>query len=132
MIILDYIINNTDRHLNNFGFREESNGNINGMTKIFDNGNSLYCDLSIDDIKSILNNPISYKRFDKAKPFKSKHSKQIKVIKNLPNIKLDFDGKSIEEIVMDYSEYIGELRAKAIILLMTRRLKDVRELYSEK
>lgn len=49
MIAFDYIINNTDRHLGNFGFlRNATTGEYLGPAPIFDNGNSLWFDEPIE------------------------------------------------------------------------------------
>ncbi len=45
MLQFDYLINNTDRHMGNFGFiRDVNTLKIWGMAPIFDNGNSLWFD----------------------------------------------------------------------------------------
>ena len=52
-LIFDFIVNNIDRHFNNFGYI------INEKIRycpIFDNGLSLYSDLSLEDIKAINKN----------------------------------------------------------------------------
>ena len=43
MLVLDFLIDNKDRHSENFGFEFDENGKIH-FAPIFDNGNSLYYD----------------------------------------------------------------------------------------
>lgn len=48
MIVTDFILSNTDRHLNNFGFLYEPDMHrITGMAPLFDTGNSLFYDSDI-------------------------------------------------------------------------------------
>ena len=52
MIVLDYIILNEDRHLNNFGaIRNAQTLEWQGMAPIFDSGNSLGCDKTVRMMK---------------------------------------------------------------------------------
>lgn len=48
MLVLDFIIDNKDRHSENFGFEFDENGKMNFAT-IFDNGNSLYYDDGLNE-----------------------------------------------------------------------------------
>jgi len=69
MLVLDYIIANTDRHLGNFGFLRNANTlEYEGFVPIFDSGTSLWCDGSIISNRS------------ESKPFKKNHSSQIKLV----------------------------------------------------
>jgi hypothetical protein len=46
MVICDAIMANTDRHLNNFGLIRDVNSlEIVGIAPLWDNGNSLFCDV---------------------------------------------------------------------------------------
>lgn len=126
-LIFDFVVNNIDRHFNNFGY-------IINVTKkycpIFDNGLSLYSDLSSEDIININKKPYLYKRFDKAKPFAPKHFSQIKLIKNLPKIDLSFSNEEFISILKEYEIYLGKERFNAMEQLLKGRLDYVRELYS--
>ena len=67
MLTIDYLIANTDRHLNNFGaIRNADTLEWIGMAPIFDSGTSLWCEQLID------HNP--------SKPFKTNHKQQIKLV----------------------------------------------------
>lgn len=77
MIVFDFLINNIDRHLNNFGFICDELGNIKEFAPIFDNGLSLFSDLNGSELTR---NFILLDRASQSKPFRSKHYKQIKLV----------------------------------------------------
>ena len=127
MLIFDFIVNNIDRHFNNFGYI------INGNAKycpIFDNGLSLYSDLNLDEIKSINKNSYAYKKFDKAKPFANKHYSQISLVKNLPSINFHNSNKDFIDILYKYDAYLDGERLQAMAALLERRLNHVRKIYA--
>ena len=72
MLVVDYLIVNTDRHFNNFGFIRNANSlEWEGFAPIYDNGTSLW------------NNSASTKEVQTAKPFvgrRDTHEKQIKMV----------------------------------------------------
>ena len=71
MLQFDYLINNTDRHMGNFGFiRDVNTLKILGMAPIFDNGNSLW----FDSPKSLIN-----EYHQPSYPFAAKQDKQLKL-----------------------------------------------------
>ena len=73
MIVLDYIILNEDRHLNNFGaVRDARTQEWLGMAPVFDSGNSLGCDKTVfmmKDRDEII-----------CKPFRKTHEEQLKLV----------------------------------------------------
>lgn len=72
MLILDYLIMNTDRHWTNFGFiRNVETLQFEGFAPIFDNGNSLWYNLAYIP-----------EYYDKALTFRKKHEKQIHLVKS--------------------------------------------------
>ena len=72
MLVLDYLIANTDRHYGNFGFiRNASTLEYQGFAPIYDSGSSLWCGGEI--ISNIVD----------SKPFKNRHSSQIKLVTDL-------------------------------------------------
>lgn len=126
-LIFDFIVNNIDRHYNNFGYI------INGSRKycpIFDNGLSLYSGLTSDDLININKKPYLNKRFDKSKPFAQKHISQIKLINNLPKINLCATNEEFINIIKEYEGYLGKDRYIAMCNLLKERLDHVRKLYS--
>lgn len=126
-LIFDFIVNNIDRHFNNFGYVK--NGKIK-YCPIFDNGLSLYSDLSIDEIKNINKNKYAQKRYDKSKPFEKKHKSQIKLVTNLPKINLNYTNEEFKSVIKEYKCYLGEERVAAMCNLLEERLSYVRELYA--
>jgi len=73
MLIVDYIIGNTDRHSSNYGFiRNTKTLQYEGFAPIYDNGSSLWHNKHEIDI-NILHNITS-------KPFKPYHNEQIKLV----------------------------------------------------
>ena len=73
MIVLDYIIGNEDRHLNNFGvLRNAETLEYIGPAPIFDSGTSLWFDKPL----TMINRGAKIK----SKPFKSSHEEQIKLV----------------------------------------------------
>ena len=71
MLQFDYLINNTDRHLGNFGFiRNVNTLQFIGMAPIFDNGNSLWFDSPAELIS---------RHKQPAYPFAEKQEKQLKL-----------------------------------------------------
>jgi len=72
MLTLDYLIANTDRHQRNFGVLRDANTlEYKSTVPIFDSGASLWCNGS----------PVS--GIQLSKPFKARHSSQIKLVKDL-------------------------------------------------
>ncbi len=75
MITFDYLIDNSDRNLGNFGFlRDTDTGEILGMAPIFDNGNSMWFDEPPEMIKA---------GADICKPFANSHEIQMKLVKDI-------------------------------------------------
>ena len=130
MIVIDYIIANEDRHLNNFGAvrNAETLGWI-GMAPIYDSGSSLGYDKSIPmmrDSSEIV-----------CKPFKKHHEEQLKLVSSFDWI--DFSaltgvGDMITEILSDENakDYMEEKRIKVIAELAERRIKNLEMLANSK
>lgn len=71
LMIIDFIIENTDRHYGNFGFiRDVDTLKFIGPAPIFDSGTSLWCD--------VLNTEIGI--WQKVMPFRETHKEQCKLI----------------------------------------------------
>lgn len=125
ILIFDFIINNKDRHLNNIGLIKNHSG-IYREPPIFDNGSSLFYDLSRKQLTYIANHTNGHKKYDSAKPFCRKHYNQIDLVFNngiLPDLNLDID---IDSIVCKY--YQGA-RYFAITRSIKERLEYVKQLY---
>ena len=112
MLVLDYIIANEDRHLNNFGLvRNAETLEWIGFAPIYDSGSSLGYDK--------LSTQIRMQADITCKPFKKSHIEQLKLVSDFSWI--DFDKLAdIDEIIKEVmsteeaSELIDERRITAI------------------
>ena len=120
MIVLDYIIANEDRHLNNFGLlRDAETLEWLGFAPIYDSGSSLGYDKRVSQIS---------KQTDiTCKPFKKSHDEQIKLVSDFSWI--DFDKLAdVPDMIMDIltdkaaQDYIDEQRAAAIADTVKKRI----------
>lgn len=120
MIVLDYIIANEDRHLNNFGaVRNAENLEWIGIAPVYDSGSSLGYDKMPGQI-----------RLEKevvCKPFKKHHLEQLKLVSSLEWI--DFDKlDDVKEMIADVlsaegaGDYIDENRICAVADSVQRRI----------
>lgn len=128
MIVIDYIIANEDRHLNNFGLiRNAETLKWIGVAPVFDSGSSLGYDKLAPQIIS--------KRKITCKPFKNSHEEQIKLVSSFDWI--DFDAlKDVDEIVKevfsDAGIYNDKERLNAIIYLINQRISEIKGLSERK
>ncbi len=121
MIVLDYIILNEDRHLNNFGaIRDARTLEWLGMAPIYDSGNSLGCDKTVAMMKD--RDEII------CKPFKKRHEEQLKLVSSFDWI--DFSAlREVPEIVLrvlsdpQAAEYMDERRISTICDLTKKRIQ---------
>ena len=128
MIVLDYIIANEDRHLNNFGaLRNAETLQWLGMAPIYDSGSSLGYDKMPAQMRS--------EREVVCKPFKNHHAEQLKLVTDFSWI--DFSaladaGSIIEKVLSDEkaAEYIDENRRRAIISGVECRIEKLRQFAS--
>jgi hypothetical protein len=126
MIVLDYIIANEDRHLNNFGaIRDAETLEWLGMAPIYDSGSSL----GYDRTASLMFD----ERATVCKPFKKHHEDQLKLVSSLDWINFDALSDVKELIVKTLSEdnakaYIDDARIEMITYLTGRRIKNLETL----
>ena len=91
MLLFDRIINNIDRHYGNFGFiRNADTLEFQGFAPIFDNGNSLWYNVS--DFEMITTN-------QPAKPFRKNHEKQVQLV--------DFVNMDFSDLNSDFVSHIA-------------------------
>ncbi|MDR1000796.1 MAG: HipA domain-containing protein [Clostridiales bacterium] len=119
MIVVDYIIANTDRHNTNYGFiRNAETLEWQGFAPIFDSGSSLWYDTA--DVGSEVD----------CMPFREKHDDQIKLVKDFTWF--DFEALSgIKGFIADTfinSPNIDSARARAIAGAVYNRAAIVAEL----
>ncbi|WP_238726236.1 HipA domain-containing protein [Diplocloster modestus] len=126
MIVLDYIIANEDRHLNNFGLlRNAETLEWIGMAPIYDSGSSLGYDKVAGQIRA--------ERDVECKPFKKHHAEQLKLVSDFNWI--DFERLSdVEELITNTlsaegaKEYMDGNRIKAIVETANRRIQNLMQL----
>ena len=120
MIVYDYIVNNTDRHLKNFGFLE--NNNELRFAPIYDNGLALGSHLDDDELES---EDIEDLLFDSdyAKCFDTSNRRQLDLVDGY-ELNIDIDYKFV---VNKYSKYFSENRVEFILELLQQRIEEVKK-----
>ncbi len=123
MIVVDYIIANEDRHLNNFGaIRDAETLKWIGMAPIYDSGSSLGYDktvqLMLDKTETV------------CKPFKKHHDEQLKLVSSFDWIDFKALGDVKELILTTFSEenakaYMDDSRIKTIANLVDSRIRNL-------
>lgn len=123
MIVLDYIIANEDRHLNNFGLlRNAETLEWLGFAPIYDSGSSL-------GYNSLLSQIHTEKNIT-CKPFKRRHDEQIKLVTSFDWIdfsKLSDACDMVREVFSDprAKELISESRKEAIAQMVERHIESL-------
>lgn len=123
MIVLDYIIANEDRHLNNFGLlRNAETLEWLGFAPVYDSGSSLGYNSLISQIQTEKNIA--------CKPFKRRHDEQIKLVTSYDWIdfsKLYDAGDMVREAFSDprAKELISENRKEAIAQMVERHIESL-------
>lgn len=118
MLVLDYLIVNEDRHLNNFGaVRRADTLEYVGVAPIYDSGTSLWFDKPL----GLINTGTKVV----CKPFKSSHEEQIKLVTDFDW--LDFSALSgldeeLREIVRG-SLFVDDARCEALCIGLNHRIK---------
>lgn len=116
MIVMDFLINNIDRHLRNFSVIN-SGRDIIKFAPLYDHGLCLYSD--IQDFELEQDDKETWEMIDECKPFCESHYKQLDLIGNvnLPKVPL----KELFDIVDKYKEYLSEFRVECIKYLLETR-----------
>ncbi len=116
MIIIDFLINNIDRHLRNFSIINSKDKGVK-FAPLYDHGLSLYAD--IQDFELEQDDKETWEMIDECKPFAESHYKQLELIGeiNLPKVPLE----EILSVVDKYKEYLSEHRIKCIKYLLETR-----------
>ena len=127
MFILDYIIMNEDRHLNNFGIiRDVNTLEWLDVAPIFDNGESLKIEYYDEEDILISGNG---RFFYEIKPF----DEIIKIVKNLKRIdisKLDDIVEWFDNLLHQYQDLtkISDRRIERLCILLNRQINKLKEL----
>lgn len=116
MIVMDFLINNIDRHLRNFSIINQEGKKVK-FAPLYDHGLSLYAD--IQDFELEQDDKETWEMIDECKPFAESHYKQLELIGevNLPKVPL----KEILDIVDKYNEYLSLYRVESIKYLLETR-----------
>lgn len=121
MIVLDYLIANEDRHLNNFGLlRNPDTLEWLGPAPIYDSGSSLGYDKVTAQIRSGRNIT--------CKPFKRSHQDQLRLVTSfdwLDLSKLQDVDRDIREVFTGAGEFIDKERVEAIITSVNQRIQTL-------
>ncbi len=127
MFILDYIIMNEDRHLNNFGIiRDVNTLEWLDVAPIFDNGQSLNIEYYDEEEMHISGNG---RLFYEVKPF----DEIIKIVKNIKRIdisKLDGIVEWFDDLLHQYQYLtkISDKRIEKLCILLNRQINKLKEL----
>ena len=121
MLVFDYIIGNTDRHLNNFGIiRDASTLEWKRFAPLYDNGTSMGCDCYPDQL-------VSEAGLD-AKPFSPYFPRQMELVRDIGWIEMDAIRKGIDrasEVFNGVRRYREDGRAEAIREFLMSRADDL-------
>ncbi len=119
MMVLDYLIANEDRHLNNFGLlRNPDTLEWLGPAPIYDSGSSLGYDRLTPQIRSGRNIT--------CKPFKKAHQDQLRLVNSfdwLDLSKLQGIDRDIREVFAGAGEYVDRDRVEAIAASVNQRIQ---------
>lgn len=124
MIVFDYIVNNTDRHLKNFGFL--MNNDSVRFAPLYDNGLSLGSDLDDEIIKEEKMEDLLLD-CDYSKCFDTSNKKQLSLVDEF-TLNLDID---YESVVLKYAGYFTDKRIQFILCLLKERIEEVKSWSSQ-
>lgn len=109
MILTDFILTNTDRHLNNFGFiYDPRQHRLSGMAHLFDTGNSLFYDYDvIPHGGNLLDIPVN--------SFSKREADQLHYVKSDAGVKLErlaHFPEEAEALLKEYTDMTDERAAE--------------------
>ena len=109
MILTDFILTNTDRHLNNFGFiYDPRQHRLSGMAPLFDTGNSLFYDYDvIPHGRNLLDIPVN--------SFSKREADQLHYVKSDAGVKLErlaHFPEEAEALLKEYTDMTEERAAE--------------------
>jgi hypothetical protein len=118
MIVIDFLMVNTDRHFNNFGVvRNAETLEWIGAAPIYDTGTAMWHDE--------LEHMIRPRADVTSKPFRSKHAEQIKLVTDLSWLDIGALKDAPEEFseILKQSQYIDEQRRDALCRALKIRIQ---------
>jgi hypothetical protein len=123
MLAVDYLIANTDRHLNNFGAVRNA-GTLEWImpAPLYDSGTSFWCNQTEPAIRETCKNI--------SQPFRDTHEEQIKLAKNLSWINFgNLEGADDEfNALLSKSPLIDVARRDALCHALRERIKSLRNI----
>ncbi len=119
MIVVDFLINNIDRHYRNFGLVKSND--LYRFAPLFDHGFSLYGDL--EDYELNLDDKETLEMIDECKTFKTSHYDQLDLIQS--NIKINVKKEDIFDIVYKYKDVFTPHRIECIEHLISVRYNEL-------
>jgi hypothetical protein len=118
MMVVDYVIANTDRHFSNFGaLRNSRTLEYLGPAPLFDSGTSLWHDRNMDDIQA--DSPV------RPRCFADTHEEQIRLVKDFSwydRKKLDSLGEEFFELLKE-NRHFDVARKKRLAESLTERVE---------
>lgn len=119
MIVIDYLLANTDRHYNNFGAIRNANSlEWIGSAPIYDSGTSLWCNTPTKLIRPLASDLPS-------KPFKETHEEQLKLVSSFDWVNfeaLQHFGNRVCEIFAE-SPYLDSERCVCLSSALDQRIE---------
>lgn len=124
MLSFDYLVANTDRHLNNFGIvRDATTLEWIGFAPVFDNGGSLWFDYGTEDIGTITGL--------RCKPFRKDFEEQLRMVTSfdwLDSDELEGIPSIVRTIMAEENGWRYRTRTDAIISALEPRIHRLRML----
>lgn len=131
MIVVDYIIGNSDRHLKNFGYVFNTETGRNRFTPLYDHGFCLGQDLDSDYLESESDDfSCVYEECDYAKCCEVTNLAQLSHV-NFTTVNLNIDVNSMLDVVDKYKGYIPSYRLEFMKYLLERRMSYARKVFSK-
>lgn len=121
MIIVDFLINNIDRHYRNFGIIKKDNEY--SFVPLFDHGFSLYGDLS--DYELELDDEQTLESIDECKTFSDSHYKQLDLVQS--NLVFNFSERDLLNVLYKYKNLLSEHRISCIEYLLRVRYNELKK-----
>lgn len=116
MIVMDFLINNIDRHLRNFSVVVKKEETLK-FAPLYDHGLSLYAD--IQDFELEQDDKDTWEMIDECKPFAESHYKQLELIGEVKLKRVPLE--ELLCIVDKYKEYLSNYRIECIKYLLETR-----------
>lgn len=125
MLVLDFIIANTDRHMNNFGVVRNSNTlEIVGIAPIFDSGTSMDMSKPMRTEMTVV----------ESKPFAKTQDEQIQLVDDLSWVDtkklLDLQPKIAE--ILDQNPFLDSLRKEYLLQNYKQRVEQLEQMQQDK